>query len=414
MRSAPAALLLLAVGSAALGQTTPPPSPPFPAPIIGYDGRYVDSAETPDFQFPNRTIRTYKAKTAPELNLMLTSLSGSTFAAYDLTTLPSRLASPVRATGAHGEKYLAPDVSFDAQAPGSGFVIVPQDGQVFLQDFDYDLRGNFYLSYGPWGFGIIDGGGHLLSQLFPPFSVATGMSVQIGNTYYALVSDGNSLTDVYDVTNLASPVLVRVLHFGIVAYARGATNIALITGPVLTGNHVLRVYDPSALVHGGIILQEVAPPGSSAAFIDVTTDGMRFFALYFDIGFTFHVGTLTPQQFAYGFTSVPLGFGRIGVSIRYGAGYLGIPVSPKGLVLFAAKDMTSYDLTPFVTANYALGQPHDAVPFFSGGSTHLLLAFQALGDVYQLANVAPIPAAAPLTLVLIALALASVAALKLR
>jgi hypothetical protein len=419
MRSTRLVVLLLALPSAAFAQNTPPPAPPFPAPIIGYDGRYVDSGQTPDFQFPDRTIRTYKAKTAPELNLMLTSISGSTFAAYDLSTLPSRLASPARATGAHGEKYLAPDIVFDAQAPGSGFVIVPQDGQQFLRDFDYDRRGNFYLSYGPWGFGIIDGGGHLLSQLMPPFSVLTGMSVQVGNAYYALVSDGDSLTDVYDVTNPAAPSLVRVLHFGITAYARGTTNIALVMGPVLGPgfNHVLRVYDPSNLVNGGIALLEVDPPGLTAAFIDVTTDGPRFFALYYDSVFAFHVGTLTPQPPSYQFTDVPLGAGRFGLSIHYGAGYLGIATAPpKGVVLFATKDMTSYDLTPFVTANYTAGlaQPHDAVPFVSAGSTHLLLAFGALGDVYQLAAAAPVPALSLPALAAVALALAAIAALKLR
>jgi hypothetical protein len=405
-RALAALAVLLFAASAAIAQSTPPPPQPYPPPITSYDGRYLDSAQTPDIQFPNRTLRTYKAKNAPELNLMLVALSGSTFAAYDLSTFTSRLATEPLSTFANGEKYLPPDIVFDAQSPGSGFVIVPQDGQNFLRDFDYDDRGDFYLAYGPWGFGLIDHSAHLLSQVAtPPVLPNVILSVKLGSSYFALISDATTATAVYDVTNPAAPVFVRMFSVPIAAYAKSASNIAIVNGSGLS------IYTPSALVTGAAPLQQIA-----GSFIDVTTDGSRFFALRAPST----VATLTPQQNgSYTEIDTPLNTSGFGVSITYGAGYLGIPlIAPKGLVLFAdtGSGLTRYDLSPYVAATYSGGRmlPHYAVPFHAGASTHLLLAFDAIGDVFQLAAVTAVPAISPLALALIALALAGIAALKLR
>jgi hypothetical protein len=404
-------LFLLLASSAALGQNTPPPPSPFPPPITAYEGRYLDSGQTPDFQFPDRTLRSYKAKAAPELNLMLMSFSGSAFAAYDLGTLPQRLASsPVRSTGAHGEKYLPPDVFFDAQAPGSGFQIILQDGQIFLKDFDYDDRGDFYLAFSAWGFAMLDRNGQLLSQVVsPPVVPLAVLSVRVGGTYYALVSD-TSTTVVYDVTNAASPVFVRTLPFAIVASAKTSANIAVVTG---TGT--LRIYIPSALVAGTAPLQELAPPGGGA-FVDATTDGVTYYTLSFNSSLVFSVGTVAPQGGGYVLSTTPLG--GFGTSIRYGAGYLGVPTLPRGLVLFAvgSSGLTRTDLSSYTTSAYsgAFVIPGSAVPFSSGASTNLLLAYAGIGDVFQLAAVTPIPAVSPLALGVVALALMAIAALKLR
>ncbi|HYU24230.1 MAG TPA: hypothetical protein VEO74_03425 [Thermoanaerobaculia bacterium] len=414
MRPATAVLLVLLASSTALGQNTPPPSSPFPPPIIAYEGRYVDSAQTPDFQFPDRTLRTYKAKTAPELNLMLVSLSGSAFAAYDLTTLPPRLASAARSTGAHGEKYLPPDIFFDAQNPGSGFTIIPQDGQIFLRDFDYDDRGDFYLAYSAWGFGLIDRNAHLLSQVLTPAAVARRiLSVRLAGSYYALVSDLVGATAVYDVTNAASPALVRVLPFGIIAYAKGNSAVAVVTG---THNSTLRFYTPSALVAGNAPFQEIVSPSEN--FVDVTTDGSRFFALL-----SASVATLTPQtNVSYSESYTPLPFNALGFSISYGAGYLGVPALfsslgavYKGLLLFTVGGSGLTDSSYVIPAysSPSIG-PDSAVPFSAGGSTNLLLAYAGVGDVFELAPVTPIPAVSPFALGIVALSMLAIAALKLR
>jgi len=338
---------------------------------------------------------------------MLMSFSGSAFAAYDLGTLPLRLSSsPVRSTGAHGEKYLPPDIFFDAQAPGSGFQVILLDGQIFLRDFDYDDRGDFYLAYGAWGWAMLDHTGHLLSQVVsPPLFPAVILSVRVGGTYYALVSDGGSATVVYDVTNAASPAFVRTLPFGIAAYAKSLTNIAVVTGGTL------QIYTPSALVAGTAPLQVLLSPGGSQ-FIDVTTDGTVFYTLSF---LNSSVGTVAPQGGSYVLSTTPLG--AIGKSISYGAGYLGVPTVPKGLILFSVGSggLTRYDLSS-VTTTYPgpFTIPGSAVPFHSGASTHLLLAYAAIGDVFQLAAATPVPALAPLALAFVGIALAAVAALKLR
>ena len=415
MRSAPAALVLLALATTAAAQNSPPPPTPFPPPIIGYDGRYVDSAQTLSFQFPIRTIRAFRAKPAPELNLMLMALSGSAFGAYDLGTMPSRLAAPARATGSHGEKFLTPDLFFDAQGPTSGFQIVLLDGTRFLRDFDYDLRGDFYLAYSAWGFGLIDRNGHLLSQVLTPVVGAQViLSVNVGGSYYALVSDGSS-TAVYDVTNAAAPLFVRLLSVGIFEYAKTPTTIAIVTGA-----GTIRFYTPAALVAGNAASQELAPKG----FTDVTTDGSRFFATFQSPAAG--VATLTPQgNSSYSETDTPLGSNVFTVSINYGAGYLAVatiePPASTGLILFSvgAAGLTRYSLSSYVQSAYSfstLFRPasHDAVPFSSGATTHLLLAYESIGDVFQLAAATPIPATTLPALAVIALALAAIAAMKLR
>ena len=214
----------------------------------------------------------------------------------------------------------------------------------------------------------------------------------------------------YDVTNAASPVFVRTLPFAIAAYAKSSTNIA-----VATGSGTLRIYTPSALVAGTAPLQELLPPGGGG-FADVTTDGAIFYTLSFNSSFVFSVGTLKPQGGSYVLTTTPLG--ALGKSISYGAGYLGVTTFSKGLVLFSvgSSGLTRYDLSAYVTAAYPapFATAGSAVPFNSGASTHLLLAYGAIGDVFQLAAATPVPAVAPLVLVFVGIALAAVAALKLR
>lgn len=402
-----AALVLLLSTASAVAQSTPPPPAPFPPPITAYDGRYLDSAQTPDIQSPHRTLRATKAKYAPDLNLMLVILSGSIFGAYDLSTFPSRLATEPPSTYANGEKYLPPDLVFDAESPSSGFVVTPQDGQTFLRDFDHDDRGDFYLAYGPWGFGLIDGNAQLLSQVITPQVLPNViLSVKLGSSYYALISDGSTATAVYDVTNAAAPVFVRKFSVPIAAYAKSASDIAIVT----SGG--LNIYTPSALVAGTAPFQQIA-----GSFSDVTTDGARFFAVFLHPP---TVATLTLQQNgSYAETDTPLNTGGFAFSITYGAGYLGVAlVVPKGLVVLAdtGSGFTEYNLSPYVASTYPSFRmaPHYAVPFHAGASTHLLLAFEGIGDVFQLASVAPIPAASPLALALIAVALAAIAALKLR
>ena len=415
------ALGLLVVASAAIAQTTPPPPQPFPAPITGYTGRYLDSAETPDFQFPNRTLRTDLAKAAPELNLMLVDLSGSEFAAYDLSTFPQRLASGPLATGAHGEKYLPPAISFDAQAPGSGFNAPHVDGQKFLFDFDYDDRGNFYLAYSIWGFAILDHSAHLITQVeTPPFVPFISMSVKSGAAYDVLISDAQTGTAVYDATNPGAPALLRTLPIGIISYAKSANAIGIVTA----GGH-LRLYDAAALVSGGAAFRDVAPP-AGAHFTSVATDGNRFFATIggFGNGMLDILTRQTDGSYSEALTSLGTFMPFVA---RYGGGYVsmgGVRSTQVGLMLARVDGATPvlYDLVSYLHSAYPTGEtvPSFGLPFTTGGGTYLLGAFNGIGDVFALAAVVPptpppsIPTASTFALIAIAVALAAVAAIRLR
>src|SRR5260370_38156617 len=99
------ALVVFVSISAAVAQNAPLPQPPFPAPISAFQGRFLDSTQVGDFQFPNRTLRAEFTKVAPELDRIFMILGGGTFAAYRLSAFASRVTGPL-ATSAHGEKYL--------------------------------------------------------------------------------------------------------------------------------------------------------------------------------------------------------------------------------------------------------------------------------------------------------------------
>ena len=140
IRAAICAAATLLCALSAFSQNAPLPQPPFPSPITSFTGRFVDSTSTPDFQFPNRTLRAYWVKIAPELDRIFVVLGAGTFASYKLSTFASRLSEPL-ATGPHGEKFLPPEMRVDPERPGSGWTIVLLDGQERLFDFDWDERG---------------------------------------------------------------------------------------------------------------------------------------------------------------------------------------------------------------------------------------------------------------------------------
>ena len=75
-------LVALCLAPAALmAQGAAIPTGPFAAPVTGYDGRYLDSSSTPNFQFASPRPRTFRArltKAVPERNAIY-MIIGSTF-----------------------------------------------------------------------------------------------------------------------------------------------------------------------------------------------------------------------------------------------------------------------------------------------------------------------------------------------
>ncbi|MGZ7042279.1 MAG: hypothetical protein ACXVH7_10855, partial [Thermoanaerobaculia bacterium] len=86
-----------------------------------------------DFQIPSRTLRADMVKIAPELDFIFVKAGGGVFAAYRLSTFPSKLGSPLTTltpprTPPFTEMYLDFDMSVDPQRPGSGWNAPQFDG----------------------------------------------------------------------------------------------------------------------------------------------------------------------------------------------------------------------------------------------------------------------------------------------
>src|SRR5207245_8318404 len=95
---------------------------------------------------------------------------------------------------------------------------------------------------------------------------------------YLIVSDGQSSSAVWDVTDPANPQRVRTLAFGIVNYAKNGAGdaIAIVRAPSST---TLQIYTPAALVADGTPTIVQSNTNFSATtnfkFRRVTSDGIK-------------------------------------------------------------------------------------------------------------------------------------------
>jgi hypothetical protein len=404
-------------------QSTPPPSGVVVPPITGYAGRYLDSAQTPNFQGnPTRTLRAQLVKVAPERGLILMKLSGSLFGVYNLHTFASRLTGSL-STGGHGEKYLPPDVfSVDPENPSSGWTTFATDGQERLFDFDYDDRGYFYLAYSIWGFGIVDSAGVKQSQVVsPPVYPLRILTVRDGANVRAIVSDASSTSVVYDVTNPATPVFLRTLPFGIVSYAKLASGGVA----VVTGTATLQIYSNGSDLAAGNAPTQIVTPQPGFGYILVATDGITIFAAQLSIipGGAAFLAVLTPSTGGYTETREAPRPGFLPSDLHYGAGYVALSGSAflgsRVVLLFPANSTTATDLTAYFTSAYPPGPifVQSIVPYASGRQTYLIAALFGVGDVFTLsASSAPaaIPAFTPAMLIALAIGIAAIAAWRMR
>jgi hypothetical protein len=416
-------LLLAAAGHA---QNTPPPSSAFIPPITGYAGRYLDSAQTPNFQGnPARTLRAQLVKVAPERGLILMKLSGGLFGVYNLSAFASRLSGPL-STGGHGEKYLPPDVFSVDPEHSSEWTTFAADGQERLLDFDYDDRGYFYLVYSIWGFGIVDSTGAKISQVNPVgfpgvFIPERILAVRDGAKVYVIVSGGVGAA-VYDVTNPAAPVFVRTLSDGILSYAKLASGGVA----VVTDSGRLRVYAvTSALVSGGPPTQEFLPQ-PTFRYTLAATDGITIYAVQANgspvIGA--FLAVLTPSAGGYVETRYPPQANFFASDLHYGAGYVmlsGTLLFPTriGVFAFSGGSPTPANLTPYFASSYPSGPTtfvQSMAPYTSGRQIYLIAALFGVGDVFTMsgAPASAIPAFTPALLLALAIGFAAIAAWRIR
>jgi hypothetical protein len=371
----PAAFTLLSALSA-LAQT---------APITGFAGRYLDSTATSEYLLYPRNLRARRIKVAPERDRVYMIMGMSRFVGQRLSTFPSRLATEPMQTGAHEEKYLAFNEQFDAEAPSSGWPTVRSSTFERLTDFDWDDRGLTYLAYGFYGWGTLDQNFHVVftnsTDLAPSVAI---VSFRHGSSYYALVSDLASSV-LYDVTNAASPSVVR-LGPAFSHYAKTIDgHIAVNFGTNLV------IHTPASLANGTApVVTFTHPAGHS--FRGVTTDGVNFYALEGSSSSPppdlIHI--IKPAGTAYA-DAVQVPVRSFGVLCGYGAGYLtairpGSATPTVALYRVDSAGLTLLNDTYF--DGYYVGrnqQAGDAQQVTVNGQTYLFIAAFGLGDVFTLA-----------------------------
>jgi hypothetical protein len=202
-------------------------------PVHSWAGRWADAESAHVYQQNFRTATPKLARYVPGRNRIYTIL-GSSLAVYDADRFFSRLSTrpqeqmvpatqvpvsggnPRFATFGPSEVFLWWDAFFYAEN-GGGWITPFQDGQERLWDFDWDDRGNVYLAYSIFGWGIVkdsgDMGGGWLRSVSQTLTSNLGpdriLSLKTSDgKYYAAVSDKNqpSLLQIWDVQDPAVPV----------------------------------------------------------------------------------------------------------------------------------------------------------------------------------------------------------------
>ena len=386
------AATLLCTAITASGQPAPPVNEVTPPPpITRYVDRFLDSAYTPNLEQPVRTLRAMPAKAAPELDRVFMIFGGGTFAAYRASTFTQRLAEPrTRVLGrtTEGETYLQPEMTFNAET--AGWVTPSSNVHRQLWAFDWDDRGNVYLAYLAFGWGIINAEGQSIVQVtgngFSPYRVQT---LKVGSSYYALLNDGSPTTRVYDVTNPAAPALVRELPFAVHQMARSNGPVAVILGSEL------RIYEPAELINAGSYQSAAFP---SQLLNDITTDGTRFYTITSN-GDAMRVFEVTPAAEVAQLHGVRAN----GFSIRYGTGMLAVaaespslPPNLFGLVLRRESgEWRAHNVSSYFEQIYPSFPPRvlmqSLTPVATADGTFLIASMFGLGEVFQLQSSATEP-----------------------
>jgi PKD repeat protein len=388
------------------------PTFPWSDPIVGYTGRFLDSTTTHDWQGPYRTGRANYTVYSPTNNRIYMAI-GSGVGAYDASTLFTRLQAreALWTIGGHPppvEVWLKWDKWFYAEL--SGWKTYIADGQDRLKGLDFDDRGNVYLAYSIFGWGIVkDNGGHD-SALMTSLSQQPGVSgpsvsavISLKNSagaYFALVK-GDKGVVLWNVNDPAKPKVVATVPVAFSSYAKTDDRIALLF-PSSNGTLTGSIYTIDALTSGGSPLFTLTPTGY---FAGVTTDGTNFY-LSGGSAAGFTITTVAPTSSAK--TAYvqrdfqPLGRSAVTpMSVNYGSGYLAIAAvggtggNGQDVLLYRVNG-TQFTEVPFnnyfnkyyVTAPTGYAAPRAffscVQPYKAGSKLYLLLSGFYLGDVYEI------------------------------
>lgn len=385
----PALLLALLVSFPAFGQ------------IGGLVGRYFDNFANVS---PYRITDVYVAPEIDRVFAIPTSPS-TLFVGWKLSTFAADAA-------ANSQVLMTPAMQVDPSDSSQGWSYIAIDGSG-LEGFDYDVRGYVYLSYGINGFGIVDSNGHLIVQINSEWTHQIKLLQSGGHDYLVVNAAGG--TRVYDVTDPATPQLVRTIALPFSRMAAAGTNVAVI----VPGE--FRIYNVDTLLNGGAPLQTFA-----GIYDKVVTDGTHFFATGLSSLSTFTLagGTWTPSTITY--------TNRIVRTVHWGNGALvitlfrttGFPTAAGILYTVHGDTLVPTDLTASLGAIYPTA-PLAALNVIANGAQHYLItSIRTRGDVFSLdANIFPaaasleIPNAPTLSewgLIALAIGLAAITAMRLR
>jgi len=398
-------------------------------PTLKFTGRFVDSERIKEIQFPFRTVRARGisfSESPDPTKARIYMLIGSAAGGYNIDSFFRRLnaqeamvpSSAISIAGGNSggqERFLFWDRFFYAEN-GGGWVLPGGDGQDRLYGIDADDRGNVYLAYSTYGWGIVQDdfgtSGGWLTSLFQHVSGATDVtpntivSCKIDGDYYAVItSGGDNKAQVWKVTDPRHPSdkpsdLIGRAFASVTKDPIGA-RIATVDA-----NGRLSIYTNKDFVFGGEPLFTKALPGGGQ-YKSVTTDGAYFYALASIAGAinisvingTTYAETLIPATSTGG---GPLSFATPG-GIRVGGGYLavwGIENVAGGWNIHLYKTSASGTLTEVPLDNYfakyySSGAPSgythpafsalmDVAPYKNGGKSYLIVESFGLGDVYEI------------------------------
>jgi PKD repeat protein len=407
-------------------------------PVLRFVGRWADAESAKDYQQPFRTARPKMARFVPSRNRLYTII-GSALAAYDTDKFFSRLnARPQEAmTYATGvptaggnpryamwgppEVFLWWDAFFYAEN-GGGWATPLEDGLERLFDFDWDDRGNVYLAYSVFGWGVIkdngDEGGswfHSVSQTLRVNSLTPDhiMSLKTSDgRYYAAVSDKNnsSLMQIWDVQDPGAPVKqpdIQGRSFYLWAKDSAGSRVGIVE---YSGG--VSIFTTDAFVRTGTSIAHF-DAGGGGTFRMITSDGTNFYA-YGASGSGPFIDVISPSGSTYVEKRYPANGYGVPQGMHYGDGYLAVfgseitagtwnirvyKVAPGSLTEIPFEmpvpGSNGTRQLPFWSMYYSSNSPQgythpvynifmDVAPVKIGSKVYLVLAGYGLGDVWEL------------------------------
>jgi PKD repeat protein len=407
-------------------------------PVLRWVGRWADAESAHIYQQNFRTAQPKLARYVPGRNRIYTLL-GSSLAVYDADRFFSRLnarpqeqmvsATQVPVSGGNArfaqfgpsEVFLWWDAFFYAEN-GGGWITPQEDGQERLWDFDWDDRGNAYLAYSAFGWGIVKdsgdlGGGWLrsVSQTVKVSSLTPDhiMSLKTSDgRYYAAVSDKNmpSLLQIWDVQDPAVPVKQPdIPNRSFYLWAKDSTGSRV---GIVEYSGGLSIFSSDAFVRTGTPLVHFEA-GGGGTFRMITSDGTNFYAYGASDSGPF-LDIISPSGSTYVEKRSPAhGYG-VPSGMHYGDGYLavyGVEVFPVGtwnIRVFKVGPGTLTEIPfempvpgnpsiqqPFWSMYYASNAPQgytrpvitdikDVTPVKNGSKIYLIVSAFGLGDVWEL------------------------------